>query len=57
MKDDMQPMVRVEMSDGSAYYPRFIKNTKGEWELKDKSYQKTIDRQFDSEKPAGKDRE
>jgi len=52
MKDDMQPMVRVEMSDGSAYYPRFEKNTKGEWTPVDPSFQEMNRRRFDSEKRA-----
>jgi len=37
-KDDLQPIVRVEMPDGTAYYPQFERNTKGEWELPDKAY-------------------
>ena len=52
MKDDMQPLVRVEMSDGTAYYPRFEKNTKGEWEPVDPSFQEMNRRQFDPEKRA-----
>jgi hypothetical protein len=55
MKDDMQPILRVEIPDGSAYYPKFEKNTDGEWELKDKSFQKMIDRQFGLERNARTD--
>ena len=46
MKDDMQPTVRVEGASGIIYLPKFVKNAKGEWELKDKSFQAMIDRQF-----------
>jgi hypothetical protein len=54
MKDDMQPLVRVEMSDGTAYYPRFEKNTEGEWTPVDPSFQEMNRRRYDSEKPVGK---
>lgn len=33
---EMQPMVRIDVGNGRAYYPRFHKNTQGEWELNDK---------------------
>ena len=55
MKDDMQPTVRVVGEDGTVWYPMFHKNTEGEWELNDKSFQKMIDRQFGLEKPVKKD--
>jgi len=39
-KKDMQPILRIEGENGTAWYPRFHKNEKGEWELNDKSFQK-----------------
>jgi hypothetical protein len=42
--DDMQPIVRVKGEDGIVWYPRYHKNTKGEWELNDKSFQKMFER-------------
>ena len=50
MKDDMQPMVRVEMGNGLAYHPQFKKNTKGEWEPIDPSFQEINRHRYDSEK-------
>jgi len=52
MKDDMQPLVRVEMSDGLVFYPRFEKNTKGEWTPTDPSFQEMNRRRFGLERNA-----
>jgi len=52
--DKEQPIVRVETSDGRAYYPRFKKNTEEEWELKDKSFRKMLRPHTTSEKPVKK---
>lgn len=41
---EMQPMVRIDVGNGRAYYPRFHKNTRGEWELNDKLCQKMFER-------------
>lgn len=38
MKDNMQPLLRVEMGNEMAYYPQFKKNTNGEWEPTDPSF-------------------
>ncbi len=35
---DQPPILRVEMPDGSAYYPRFKKDTNGNWYLLDAEY-------------------
>ena len=37
-KDNEQPLVRLKGPDGMAFYPRYHKNTEGEWELNDKSF-------------------
>ena len=37
---DMPPILRIDAGNGRAYYPRYHKNTKGDWELNDKSFQK-----------------
>jgi hypothetical protein len=55
--NDTQPTVRVHGKDGIVYLPKFIKNAKGEWELKDKSFQKLIDSQFGLERNAKQDGE
>jgi len=54
---DLPPMIRVDLGNGRAIYPIFRKNTKGEWELKDKSFQKLITSQYGSKKPAKTDKE
>ena len=51
---DMSPIVRIDLGNGRAIYPQFVKNTKGKWELKDKSFQKLIMSQYGSKKPAQK---
>ena len=40
--NDLPPTIRVESKSGIAYYPRYHKNTKDEWELNDKSFQKIL---------------
>ena len=35
---ESQPLLRVPMPDKTVMYPRFIKNTLGEWELKNPDY-------------------
>ncbi len=57
MKDDQQPLVRVKSDSGIVYYPRFEKNTEGEWMPTDPSFQATNRRRFDSEKREGESRE
>lgn len=52
---DQPPILRVEMSDGSAYYPRFTKNTNGEWELPDVEYWQKMIALQDSRRKAKKD--
>ena len=51
---DQQPIVRIDAGNGRAYYPRFIKNTKGEWELNDKSFLIMLKPHMVLEKPAPK---
>lgn len=41
-KDDLPPILRIDAGNGRAYYPRFHKNTDGEWELNDKSFRKML---------------
>ena len=58
MKDkEMPPIIRVEGANGIAYYPKYIKNAQGEWELKDKTFQKMFEYLADAEKPAKTDKE
>jgi hypothetical protein len=40
--DDMQPLLRIDAGNGMAFYPRYHKNAKGDWELNDKSFQKML---------------
>ncbi len=56
-KKDLPPMIRVDLGNRRAIYPQFIKNEKGKWELKDKSFQKLITSQYGSKKPAKKENE
>ena len=53
-KDNEQPLVRVKGPDGMAFYPRYHKNTEGEWELNDKSFRKLLRPNLVSEKPVTK---
>lgn len=46
-----QPTLRLETPDGIAWYPRFVKNTQGEWELKDKSFLKLLEHHIISGSP------
>ncbi len=39
-----QPITRIVGENGTVWYPRYHKNTKGEWELKDKSFRKMLRR-------------
>ena len=55
MKDDQQPMVRVETDSGLVYYPRFEKNTQGKWVPTDPSFQEINRHRYDSEKTVKKD--
>lgn len=41
---DPHPITRIESGSGVVYYPRYHKNTQGEWELNDKSFQKMFER-------------
>ena len=41
-KNDLPPILRIDAGNGMAYYPRFVKNTEGEWELNDKSFRKML---------------
>ncbi|MFZ2398293.1 MAG: hypothetical protein WAW31_06465 [Smithella sp.] len=53
-KNDLPPTLRIDAGNGRAYYPRFHKNTKGEWELNDKSFRKMLRPHSVLEKPAKK---
>jgi hypothetical protein len=54
---DYPPTIRVDLGNGRAIYPQFTKNTKGKWELKDKSFQKLIMSQYGSKKHANSSEE
>lgn len=54
-KKDMQPIMRIEGENGATYYPRYHKNTKGEWDLNDKSFQEMFKRRSVIEKSAKKE--
>ena len=43
-KKELPPITRVEGENGAVYYPRYHKNTQGEWELNDKSFQEMFKR-------------
>lgn len=48
-KDDPMPLLEVKSkSSGIIYVPLWEKNTKGEWELANKSFQKMILDQYGS---------
>ena len=49
---EKQPIIRIEGSNGAVYYPRYAKNTKGKWELKDKSFREILALHTTSGKPA-----
>ena len=51
-KDDPMPIIRIEGDNGIAYYPLFVKNAQGEWELADKSFQTLFKQHAVIEKPA-----
>lgn len=46
-----QPLVRVEAGE-EVYYPKFTKNTRGKWEIKDKSLQAMNRRRNISKRPS-----
>lgn len=56
-KDDKPPILRIKTKSGAVYYPRFHKNTQGEWELNDKSFREIFMHQSPSEKPAKEEKE
>jgi len=52
-KDDQEPLIGIKSEDsGITYYPKFVKNTKGEWEFADKSFQTLFEQHAVIEKPA-----
>ncbi|MEN6347950.1 MAG: hypothetical protein ABFD08_00935 [Syntrophomonas sp.] len=51
---DLPPIISIEAENGTIWSPRYHKNTQGEWELNDKSFQKMIDRHMVLEKPTPK---
>jgi hypothetical protein len=52
--NDIPPMICVVAPNGTIWSPRFHKNTKGEWELNDKSFRKMLRPHSTSEKPTKK---
>ena len=50
MKEEL-PMTRIEDKSGTVWYPKYHRNTKGELELNDKSFQKMFTPRVTSEKP------
>jgi hypothetical protein len=56
-KNDPPPTLRVESKSGAAYYPRYHKNTEGEWELNDKSFRNLLKPHLTSEKPVKTDKD
>jgi hypothetical protein len=50
--DDLPPMLGIKSkTTGITYFPKFVKNTQGEWELKDKEFQKILMRHSVLEEP------
>ena len=50
--DDQMPIIGIRSEDsGITYYPLYKKNTKGEWELADKSFRKLFMRHAVFKKP------
>ncbi len=57
-KDDPMPIVCIKSEEsGITYFPKFVKNVQGDWELADKSFRKLFMRYAVLEKPANKEDE
>jgi len=54
---DMPPTLRVEMPDGTAYYPKFLKDTEGNWYLPDKEYWQKMIALQDSRRQSKKEKD
>jgi len=53
---EQQPVLRVEMPDGSVYYPKYEKNTQGNWKVKDEEFWQKALRLQDSKRQSKKDK-
>lgn len=47
--NEQQPITRIVDDNGTVWYPRYHKNTKGEWKLNEKTFLKMLRRHLVSQ--------